>query len=153
MGTTIPRGRVFCNNRSQAVRLPKEMNFPEGVSEVVLTRHGDTLIMKPVPQTWDEFFDNPDYQVSEDFMADYEQPPEQERDWWSCTTVLCAARTRPKNLRRVKRSWLSCPFCSSMRTLQSPLPGFARTWKSVVHRSAPTTLRSLAMDWPADSPS
>lgn len=82
MGATTPKGRVFYNNRSQAVRLPKEMSFPEGVTEVVLTRYGNTLIMKPVPTKWDEFFDNPDYQVGKDFMTNYEQPPEQERDWW-----------------------------------------------------------------------
>lgn len=83
MAATTPKGRVFYTNRSQAVRLPKEMNFPEGVTEVVLTRLGNTLIMKPVPKTWNEFFDNPDFQVSEDFMVDYRQPLEQERNWWS----------------------------------------------------------------------
>lgn len=83
MPHTHPRGRIFYNNRSQAVRLPRDFKFPEGVTEVVLTKYGDTLLMKPVPQSWEEFFTNPDYQVSEDFMGDYKQPAPQERDWWN----------------------------------------------------------------------
>lgn len=38
--------KVFQSGNSQAVRLPREMRLD--VSEVEVTRHGDTLILRPI---------------------------------------------------------------------------------------------------------
>jgi antitoxin VapB len=46
-----PRGRrasVFKSNRNQAVRLPKELEFPDGVKQVYIHRHGRGLVITPV---------------------------------------------------------------------------------------------------------
>jgi antitoxin VapB len=45
---------LFKNGRNQAVRLPKDFEF-EGVSEVEITREGDTVILRPVRKTWMSF--------------------------------------------------------------------------------------------------
>ena len=38
--------KLFTNGRSQAVRLPKAFRF-EGVSEVLIERDGDRIILRP----------------------------------------------------------------------------------------------------------
>lgn len=45
---------LFINGRSQAVRIPKELEF-EGVAEVEITREGDSLILRPARKTWSSF--------------------------------------------------------------------------------------------------
>lgn len=47
---------VFTNNRSQAVRLPVDARFPEGVKKVQVRARGAERIISPVGQTWDSFF-------------------------------------------------------------------------------------------------
>lgn len=47
---------VFTNNRSQAVRLPVDVRFPEGVKKVQVRARGAERIISPVGQTWDSFF-------------------------------------------------------------------------------------------------
>lgn len=47
---------VFTNNRSQAVRLPIDARFPEGVKKVKIRARGAERIISPVGQTWDSFF-------------------------------------------------------------------------------------------------
>ena len=66
-------------NRSQAVRLPKAVAFPEGVREVEIIMVGDSRIITPVGRRWDHFFLHGP-RVSEDFMNDREQPSLEERE-------------------------------------------------------------------------
>jgi antitoxin VapB len=67
------------NNRSQAVRLPKEFQFK--TSEVFIRRQGDDVILSPRPKDWSGFF-APDAPVaSEDFMEGVEDLPVQERSF------------------------------------------------------------------------
>jgi antitoxin VapB len=74
----MARSTVFISNRSQAVRLPKAVAFPEGVHQVEIIRLGNSRLITPVGRRWDEFFvDGP--RVSEDFMSERDQPPVQER--------------------------------------------------------------------------
>ena len=73
----VSRSTVFKSNRSQAVRLPKDVAFPEGVHEVEIIKVGNTRIISPVGQRWDAFFSGPRF--SEDFERD--QPPMQEREY------------------------------------------------------------------------
>lgn len=47
---------LFTNGRSQAVRIPKELEF-EGVAEVEISREGDALILRPARKTWTSFAD------------------------------------------------------------------------------------------------
>lgn len=48
--------RLFLSNRSQAVRLPKEVAFPPDVREVAVLRDGARRVIVPVDALWDEFF-------------------------------------------------------------------------------------------------
>jgi antitoxin VapB len=68
---------LFKSNRSQAVRIPKDMEFPEGVKRVVVSKDGDKIVISPVKHSWDDFFDRP---PCPDF-PERDQPPVQERDW------------------------------------------------------------------------
>ena len=53
------RASVFKSNRSQAVRIPKELAFPDDVKEVYVIRKGKKLEIIPVDALWDDFFDEP----------------------------------------------------------------------------------------------
>jgi antitoxin VapB len=75
----MARSTVFVSNRSQAVRLPKAVAFPEGVRQVEVIRLGNSRLITPVGRRWDEFFINGP-QVSDDFMTEREQPSAEERD-------------------------------------------------------------------------
>lgn len=70
--------RIFKSNRSQAVRLPKEVAFSESVKDVVITAIGNERIIAPAGQSWDQWFDGPG--VSSDFLAERQQPEDQHRD-------------------------------------------------------------------------
>ncbi len=70
--------KIFKSNRSQAVRLPKNVAFPESVKEVDITAIGNKRIIAPADQSWDDWFDAPG--VSSDFMIERLQPEDQVRD-------------------------------------------------------------------------
>ena len=78
MAPTLPvmaRTRVFQSNRSQAVRLPKDVAFPEGVKEVSVLREGSRRIIVPANAAWDDFFSGEGVD-----LANREQPDAQTRD-------------------------------------------------------------------------
>ena len=70
--------KIFKSNRSQAVRLPKNVAFPESVKEVDITAIGNKRIITPVDQSWDVWFDSSG--VSSDFMTERIQPEDQIRE-------------------------------------------------------------------------
>lgn len=72
-------GSVFENNRTQAVRLPVETRFPEGVKKVVVRVVGLERIISPASNTWDSFFLSKD-SVSDDFMAERSSQNQSERE-------------------------------------------------------------------------
>jgi len=72
------RTTVFKSNRSQAVRLPRAVAFPESVKHVDVVAVGNKRIVTPAGQSWDDWFDAPG--VSDDFMAFREQPEDQIRE-------------------------------------------------------------------------
>lgn len=74
----MAQASVFRSNRSQAVRLPKQMALPEGIRRVEVFRLGHARVIVPADHAWDDFFDGPG--VSEDFMAERAQPVAQERE-------------------------------------------------------------------------
>ncbi len=51
------RTTVFQSNRSQAVRLPKDVAFPDGVREVAILREGRRRVIVPAGAVWDDFFE------------------------------------------------------------------------------------------------
>ena len=52
----MAQSTVFLNNRTQAVRLPAEMRFPDSVKKVVVCKVGNTRVITPVGSDWDSFF-------------------------------------------------------------------------------------------------
>lgn len=51
--------KLFQSNRSQAVRLPKAVEFPAEVREVAIRRVGRTRVIAPANAVWDDFFEAP----------------------------------------------------------------------------------------------
>ncbi len=70
--------KVFKSNKTQAVRLPRAVAFDESVTEVEIVVVGNTRIITPADESWDQWFDGPG--ISDDFMGDREQPEDQERE-------------------------------------------------------------------------
>jgi antitoxin VapB len=75
---TCVKTRIFKSNRSQAIRLPKEVAFPESVKDVEITAIGNKRMIAPASQSWDEWFTGPG--VSTDFMAERMQQEDQRRE-------------------------------------------------------------------------
>lgn len=71
----MTRTTLFQSNRSQAVRLPKDVAFPEGVREVAILRDGARRVIVPANAVWDDFFVAPGADLPE-----REQPQMQERE-------------------------------------------------------------------------
>lgn len=73
------KAALFRSNRSQAVRIPKDMEFPESVKEVIVRKVGQALHLSPEDTLWLDYFDAPgvadfpdrapqgDYEVRESF--------------------------------------------------------------------------------------
>ena len=71
----MTRATVFTTNRSQAVRLPKEVAFPPEVHEVTILRDGARRIIVPAESVWDDFFASPGIDLGE-----RDQPEAQARE-------------------------------------------------------------------------
>jgi antitoxin VapB len=69
---------VFKSNKTQAVRLPKAVALPDSITKVDIVAVGNTRIITPAGESWDQWFDSPG--VSDDFMLTREQPTDQERE-------------------------------------------------------------------------
>jgi len=67
---------VFLNNKTQAVRIPKELAFPDTVKKVLVSKEGNSLILTPLDDYWEQFLALP---AIDDF-PDREQPDCQERE-------------------------------------------------------------------------
>ena len=74
----MARSTVFKSNRSQAVRLPKDVAFPDGTRQVAIIKIGSARLITPIAQGWDDFFDNAPA-LSDDFMVAREDRPPEER--------------------------------------------------------------------------
>ena len=70
---------IFKSNRTQAVRLPKDVAFPEDVREVEITRIGNSRVISPVGHRWDSFFGR-GTRLSDDFLVDRDQGTVEERE-------------------------------------------------------------------------
>jgi antitoxin VapB len=73
---TQRKAKIFMNNRSQAVRLPKEFQFK--TEEVFIRKIGSDVVLSPRPSDWSAYLaDGP--AASETFMEGVEDLPVQER--------------------------------------------------------------------------
>jgi len=70
---------VFTNNRTQAVRLPAEMRFPDSVKKVEVRVSGQERIIAPAESSWDSFFLGA-ITATEDFMAERASQSQPERE-------------------------------------------------------------------------
>ncbi len=73
----MEQSTIFKSNQSQAVRLPKAVALPESVKKVDIIKLGNSRLMAPAGTAWESWFDGPG--VTDDFMAEREQPADQER--------------------------------------------------------------------------
>ncbi len=76
---SVQVAKLFYSGRSQAMRLPKVFRF-EG-TEVYIRKVGDDLIISPKRPTWNDFFSTPSA-FSDDFLAQRDNAPPQEREWF-----------------------------------------------------------------------
>lgn len=74
----MERANLFKSNKSQALRLPKPIAYPDNVKQVDIVMQGQARIITPAGESWDTWFDGGG--VSEDFMTNREQPAHQERE-------------------------------------------------------------------------
>ena len=70
--------KIFTNNTTQAVRLPRDVAFPEDVIEVEIVVVGEARVITPKGARFDYWFDH-GLRVADDFMVDRDQPMPQER--------------------------------------------------------------------------
>jgi antitoxin VapB len=70
---------IFTNHRSQAVRLPKAVAFPDTVHRVDVLKIGSSRLIVPKGQRWDDFFLNGPC-ATEDFLPERKQPDIEERE-------------------------------------------------------------------------
>jgi len=71
------RAKIFMNNRSQAVRLPKDFQF--STREVFIRKEGADVILSPRPSDWSSYLKEGPV-ASADFMENVEDLPVQERE-------------------------------------------------------------------------
>ena len=71
------KAKIFMNNRSQAVRLPKEFQFQ--VQEVFIRKEGSDVVLSPRPSDWSAYLTEGPI-ASDTFMNDVEDLPVQERE-------------------------------------------------------------------------
>ena len=73
----MAQATIFTNNKSQAVRISRALAFPESVKKVSIIPLGNGRLITPAEASWDSWFEGEG--VSADFMAEREQPADQER--------------------------------------------------------------------------
>jgi antitoxin VapB len=73
--TPVTKTKLFQSNRSQALRLPKDVAFPATVRDVAIFRDGARRVVVPANAVWDDFFDCPGIDIGERM-----QPPYPERE-------------------------------------------------------------------------
>jgi len=71
------KAKIFMNNRSQAVRLPKEFQFK--TREVYIRRLGSDVVLSSRPLDWSSYLAEAPA-ASENFMESVEDLPVQERE-------------------------------------------------------------------------
>jgi antitoxin VapB len=73
---TQRKAKIFMNNRSQAVRLPKDFQFK--AQEVFIRKEGSDVVLSPRPSDWSSYLAEGPV-ASASFMEAIEDLPPQER--------------------------------------------------------------------------
>lgn len=68
----MARGSAFMANKTQAVRIPKSVRLPQGVTTVDILQKGRVWVITPSGRSWAEWFESE--RASDDFMPDRDQP-------------------------------------------------------------------------------
>ena len=76
-GSAIRTARLFRNGKNQAVRLPRK--FEMKGSGVIMRKQGESLILTPKPETWQDYFDSAQ-RLGEDFPEDISDLPFEARE-------------------------------------------------------------------------
>ena len=71
------KAKIFMNNRSQAVRLPKDFQFD--TQEVFIRKEGSEVVLSSRPFDWTAYLTEAPV-ASANFMDDVEDLPVQERE-------------------------------------------------------------------------
>jgi antitoxin VapB len=71
------RAKVFMNNRSQAVRLPKDFQF--NTEDVFIRKEGNDVVLSPRPSDWSDYLAEGPV-ASSSFMEGVEDLPPQDRE-------------------------------------------------------------------------
>lgn len=74
----MSRTSIFHSNRTQAVRLAKDVAFPDSVREVEVIAVGESRVISPRGASWDHWFDY-GATVTDDFLVDRDEPAPEER--------------------------------------------------------------------------
>ncbi|MGC2552075.1 MAG: type II toxin-antitoxin system VapB family antitoxin, partial [Candidatus Sulfotelmatobacter sp.] len=77
MPTQRRKAKLFMNNRSQAVRLPKDFQFK--TDEVFIRKEGADVVLSPHPADWSSYLADAPV-ASSSFMENVEDLPVQERE-------------------------------------------------------------------------
>jgi antitoxin VapB len=75
----VTSSTVFISNRSQAVRLPKPVAFPDDVHQVDIVKIGRSRVITPHGGRWDDLFLNGP-RLTDDFPDQRRQPKAEERE-------------------------------------------------------------------------
>ena len=75
----MPTGSIFLNNKTQAVRLPKDTKFADDIKKVNVRKVGYDRIISPIDKTWDSFFLS-NNSVTDGFMQDREVQKHEDRE-------------------------------------------------------------------------
>jgi antitoxin VapB len=78
-GAAMATSTVFTNNRTQAVRLPAELRFPDTVKKVEVRAVGLERVIAPAEHAWDSFFLG-GASVTDDFMVERASQNQPERE-------------------------------------------------------------------------
>ena len=70
---------VFITNRSQAVRLPKAVAFPDDVHQVDILKIGRSRVIVPRGKRWDDLFEGGP-RLDDDVLTGREQPAAEDRE-------------------------------------------------------------------------
>jgi antitoxin VapB len=64
---TLRTASIFKNGNNQAIRLPKDFEF-EGVTEVIISKDGDSIVLTPKRKSWVSFANSD--KADDDFMKE-----------------------------------------------------------------------------------
>jgi antitoxin VapB len=73
MRCQMTRTTLFQSNKTQAVRLPKDVAFPPAVREVRVLRDGPRRVIVPADASWDDFFDAPGVDLGERAQPEHQR--------------------------------------------------------------------------------